>query len=57
LAPNIKTKINNTKKIKNNILAIEAAPAAMPVKPKIAAIIAITKNMAAHLSITEDLFN
>ena len=51
LEPNIKTKINNTKKMKNKILAIEAAPAAMPVKPKIAAIIAITKNMAAHLSI------
>jgi hypothetical protein len=28
-----------TRKIKNNILAIEAAPAAIPVKPKIAAII------------------
>ena len=31
--------------------AIDAAPAAIPVNPKIAAIIAITKNMAAHLSI------
>jgi hypothetical protein len=51
LEPNIKTKINSTKKMKNKILAIEAAPAAIPVKPKIAAIIAIIKNMAAHLSI------
>ena len=51
LAPNNSTKINSTKKIKNKILAMEAAPAAMPVNPKIAAIIAITKNMAAHLSI------
>ena len=43
--------MNSTKKIKNKILAIEAAPAAIPVKPKIAATIAIIKNMAAHLSI------
>jgi hypothetical protein len=56
LAPNINTKINNTKKIKNKIFAIEAAPAAIPVKPKIAATIAITKNMAAHLSIIKVLF-
>jgi len=44
-----------TRKIKNNILAIEAAPAAISVKPKIAAIIAIIKNMAAHLSIKKIL--
>lgn len=56
LAPNIKTIINSTKKIKNKILAIDAAPAAIPVKPKIAAIIAITKNMAAHLSIKKVLY-
>ena len=48
----MRTIIKRTRKIKNNILAIEAAPAAIPVKPKIAAMIAITKNMAAHLSIT-----
>ena len=54
LAPNNKTKINSTKKIKNRILAIDAAPAAMPVNPKSAAIIAITKKMAAHLSICKD---
>jgi hypothetical protein len=39
----------------NRNFAIDAAPAAIPVNPKIAAIIAITKNMAAHLSII-DLF-
>jgi hypothetical protein len=44
-----------TRKIKNNTLAIEAAPAAISVKPKTAAIIAITKKMAAHLSIKKDL--
>ena len=32
-------------------LAIEAAPAAMSVKPKIEAIIAITRNINDHLSI------
>ena len=49
--PKIKTRINNTRKIKNNILAMEAAPAAIPVKPNMAATIAIIKNIAAHLSI------
>lgn len=45
--------VNTTKitKTKNMILAMEAAPAAIPVKPKIAAIIAITRNMAVHLRI------
>ena len=42
---------NRTRKIKNNILAIEAALAAIPVNPKIAATIAMIRNMAAHLSI------
>ena len=37
--------------MKNNILAIEAAPAAMPVKPKIAATIAIMKKIAAQRNI------
>lgn len=41
------TKKRNTKKI---ILATEAAPAAIPVNPKSAATIAITKNMAVHFS-------
>ena len=43
---------NNTKKIKNKTLAIEAAPAAMPPKPKIAAIIATTKNVIDQRIIT-----
>ena len=45
--------VNTTKKIKikNMILAMEAAPVAIPVKPKIAATIAITRNMAVHFSI------
>ena len=50
-APKINTITNNTKKIKNKTLAIEAAPAAIPVNPKTAAIIAITKKIAAHFSI------
>ena len=33
------------------VLAIDAAPAAIPVKPKIAAMIAITKKIAAHFNI------
>jgi hypothetical protein len=51
LDPKIKTIINKIRKIKNNTLAIEAAPAAMPVKPNIAATMAMIKNIAAHLSI------
>lgn len=43
--------INNAKKIKKITLAIEAAPEAIPPNPKIAAIIAITKKIAAHLNI------
>lgn len=42
----------NTIKIKKMILAIEAAPAAIPVNPKIAATIAINRKIAVHLSIT-----
>jgi len=49
--PKIKTRINKTRKIKNSTLAIEAAPAAMPVKPNMAATMAMIKNIAAHLSI------
>lgn len=50
-APNINVSINKTRKIKNNTLAIEAAPAAIPVKPNMAAMIAMTTKMTAHLSI------
>jgi len=38
-------------KIKNKVLAIPAAPAAIPVNPKIAATSAITRKIADHLSI------
>lgn len=41
-------------KIKNKTLAIEAAPAAIPVKPNMAAIIAITMKITAHLSIIKN---
>lgn len=51
LAPKIKVKTNKTIKIKNRTLAIEAALAAIPANPKIAAMIAIIKNITAHLSI------
>ena len=40
-----------TMKIKNIVLAIDAAPAAMPENPNIAATIAIRKNMAVHFNI------
>lgn len=46
---------NNTRNIKNKILAIPAAPAAMPPNPKRAAIRAIIKNITVHLSIIEIL--
>ena len=44
--------VNTTKKMKmkNIIFAIEAAPTAISVKPKIAATIAIIKNIAVHFS-------
>jgi hypothetical protein len=42
---------NNTTNMKNRILAIEAAPAAMPKKPKTPATIAITRNMIVQRSI------
>jgi len=39
---------NNTIKTKNRILAIDAAPAAIPVKPNTAAIIATIKKISAQ---------
>ena len=47
---------NKTIKIKNNTLAISAAPAAMPVNPNTAAISAIIKNVADHFNITVVFF-
>ena len=50
--PTIIVNRNNTIKMKNKILAILAAPAAIPVKPKIAATNAITKKIAVQRNIT-----
>jgi hypothetical protein len=44
---------NKTRKIKKQILAIEAAPAATPPNPKIAAISAITKNIIVQRNINK----
>jgi hypothetical protein len=41
---------NRTRKMKKRILAIPAAATAMPAKPKMAAIIAITRKASAHRS-------
>ncbi|OCB74829.1 hypothetical protein LPBF_09450 [Flavobacterium crassostreae] len=49
--PLIRDKINKTIKIKNKILAILAAPAAIPPNPKIPAIIARIINVTVHLNI------
>ena len=46
---------NKTIKMKNRILAMEAAPAAIPPKPKMAAIIATTRNMTVQRSIENNL--
>jgi hypothetical protein len=50
-SPRIREMTKRTRKIKNNTLAMPTAAAAMPVNPKRAATMAITKKMAAHLSI------
>ena len=49
--PPIIARRKSTIKMKNRTLAIAAAPAAIPVKPNMPATIAITKKIAAHLSI------
>jgi hypothetical protein len=51
VTPSIAVITTRARNIKNNTLATDVAPAAMPVKPKIAAIIAITKKIAAHFNI------
>ena len=53
LLPNKRLNTNNTKKIKNKILAIPAAPAAIPPKPKIAAMIATIKKMTVQRNIVK----
>ena len=51
LAPNSMVITNNARKIKNNTFAMEAAPSAIPPKPNIAAMIAITKKITDQRSI------
>jgi hypothetical protein len=48
---NSKVITKKIRKTKKRILAILAAATAIPVKPKMAAMSAITKNMIAHVSI------
>ncbi len=55
VAPKINDPTTRIIKIKKMILAIDAAPAAMPVKPNIAATMAINKNVAVHFSIVVNL--
>src|SRR5271154_675170 len=49
--PSNKNTANSVTATKNNILAISAAPTAIPVKPNIPATIEISANIKAHLSI------
>ncbi len=51
LAPNNMVMINSARNIKNRTFAIEAAPAAIPPNPNIAAMIAITKKIIDQRSI------
>lgn len=51
--PKIKDNKNKIIKIVNKIFAMEAAPAAMPPKPKIAAMIATTKKVTVQRNIVE----
>jgi len=51
VAPKIAEIITRTMKMKKIVVAMDAAPAAIPVKPKIAAITAITRNIAVHFNI------
>lgn len=52
--PKMAVTMTNIKNTKNKVLATDAAPAAIPPKPKTAATIAMTKNIADHLSMTKD---
>ncbi len=51
LAPNTSDSTKSTKKIKNKTLAIEAAPAAIPPNPKMAATIAIIRKVTVQRNI------
>jgi hypothetical protein len=55
LLPKIRLRMNRTRKIKNKIFAILAAPAAIPPKPKMAAIIATIKKITVQRNITFNL--
>jgi hypothetical protein len=52
IKPNASATMNTIRKIKNNILAMSVAAAAMPPKPNTAAMTAITKNTAAQYNTT-----
>lgn len=54
--PSIPVINTSTMNIKNIVLAIEAAPSAIPVKPNIAATMAIMRKMAVHFSIMKYYF-
>ena len=51
LAPNTSDSTKSTKKIKNKTFAIEAAPAAIPPNPKIAATIAMIRKVTVQRNI------
>jgi len=53
--PRIRERINRIRKIKNKILAIPAAPAAIPPNPKIAATIATIRKITVQRNICADL--
>jgi hypothetical protein len=55
LRPESQDMRNNTIKIKNIILAIEAAPAAMPKNPNAPATIAITRKITVQRNISYSL--
>lgn len=52
LLPKIRLRMKSTKKIKNKIFAIPAAPAAIPPKPKMAAMMATIKKITVQRNIT-----
>ena len=52
--PEISEIRNSTMKIKNNIFAIDEAPAAIPPKPNTAAMIATTRNITVQRNIVLD---
>lgn len=52
--PKIKDNKNRTIKMKNKTFAMEAAPDAIPPKPKIAAMMATTKNITVQRNISLD---